>query len=374
MKKGILTGIILMMLLAGAEAAIQDLQGLAKTDFRSAKMYFNQQIFEKAIPFYEKVLEANPYHIESLMSLAGVEYEVNKDYWKAHALYERVLEAIDMVYAEYDELQATDSKAAGKYYKTYIKKAGLEKEKNSATTLLNNCWTYIFQEGLGKFKAEDYTGSLETYIPLLEIAPDSLITIKMIANNYFKLDDKVNGIKYFEMAYQMEPDNEETARMIGYNYLQLGEQEKAVVWYQKATENNPDNEDNFYNIGVIYNDLKRYQDAMAMFERVLVINPQNVDALYNARVIANQLKDIDSFVKYSQMEFDLNGEDAANLRLFCFQLVNLDANEQILKYGKKWAELAPDDPSPYQLMFVAAKKLGNKELQTEYQKKLSGMQ
>jgi len=374
MRKGIITSIILLMLIVGASAAVQELSGTAKTDFRSAKMYSNQKIYEKAIPFYEKVLVENPYHIESLMSIAGIYYEIDKNYINAHDTYVHALEAIEMVYAEYAELQKTDAKAAKKYYKTYIKKTDLEKKQTNAKSLKKNCWTILFSAGRDEYIAEDYSGSLATYLELLEIEPDSLKTIKMIGNTYFNMEELENGIMYYEMAYDKDPGNEVTSRLIAYNYLQLENNEKAVEWYLQAITDNPTDADTFYNLGVVYSDMELLEEAMNMFAEVLKIDNQNVDAIYNAKILAGQLKNVDKYVEFSQMEFDINGMDENIIRAFCYQLNNLEAWEQVLVYGEKWAAIATTDPQPYMLMYVAAKKLGDKDKSDVYQKKAAEMQ
>lgn len=372
MRKGILTGIVLLLLIT-ASAELQELEGTANRDFRSAKMYLNQQNYEKAMPLYESVLASNPYHIESLISVAGIYYDARSDYKTAYDLYARTLAAIDSVYAEYEELLQSDKKAAKKYHKKYIRKADLEENKENVEKFMQSCWTHLFQEGYESYQMKDYETALKKYNLLYEIAPDSLKTVKMLANSYFQNNETENGIKFYEKAYELDPGNEETARVIAYNYLELENREKAIEWYLQAIEDNPANVDNFYNVGILYDQLNRKEEALEMFDKVIQMEPDNADAIYNAKIIAQQLDMLDAYVSYSAMEFENTGYDAQTLSVFCYQLHNMEAYNYVLEYGEKWSELAPNDPAPLQLMVAAANKLGNKQLVKELGEKLGKM-
>jgi tetratricopeptide (TPR) repeat protein len=370
MKKVILTGILLLILVAGVQAELQDVSGMAKTDLRSANNYYRQKVFDKALNFYLSVLEANPYHIESLYNVGGIYYEIEQDYETAYKYYSRTLGAIDSLYAEYESIKAKDEKEGKKYYKKYIQKEDIEDKHDKSVLLLANCWTYMYQDGFEKYQEEKYEQALEHLTKLYELAPDSVLTVKMIANSHMLLENSEEAIKYYQKAFELEPDNEKNAQLIANKYYQLEDMENAVKWYQIASEIAPENPDNYYNMGVCYTTLEQKEEALAMFARTLEYEPENIDAIFNAKIIAQQLGDMDAYLQYAEMEFEINGYTADNLKVFCYQLNSLEAYEAVLKYGKKWAELAPNDPAPYQLMFLAANKLGRKQLAEEYQKKL----
>lgn len=369
MKKGLLIAVAILLLGISIQAELQEISGKSKTDFRSAKMYLKQQNYEKAMPFYEKVLAENPHHIESLFAIAGVYYDIDKNYKKAYATYANILEAIDMVYAEYEEIKAADEKKGKKYYKTWIKKADLEDKQEKAISLKQNCWALMLQNGIQKYQEEDYQGALEYISVLYELTPDSVKTIKLLGNCYFKLGNEEEGIKYYEEAYKLSKPDETTASLIAYKYSQLENIEKSIIWYSNAIEDNPENAENYYNLGVTYSNVDENEKAFEMFKKTLDYEPTNDDAIYNAKIFAQKLGLIDEYVNFYQMEFDRDGYDAATVRVFCYQLNNMEAYEHVLTYGQKWAELEPEETAPYQLMYAAATKLGRKDLAAEYLKK-----
>jgi len=373
MKKVLITGIMVVMLVAALAVDIQDLSGVGKKNLRSANNYYRQKIYEKAIPFYQQVIEENPYHVESLFNMSGIYYEIDMDYATAYEFYNRTLAAIQMVYDEYEQILASDEKAAKKYKKKYINKEDLEEKEKMAKLLQSNAWKYIYKKGYDNYVAEDYEAAISELEKLQALAPDSVLTIKMLGNTNLKLGNIEKAISYFKQLVELEPENEQNAQLIANQYFQLDQKDKAVTWYEKSAEINPENPDNYFNMGICYTNLEEPAQAMEMFNKTIEYDPENLDAIYNAKVIAMQLKDNVNFLKYSEMEFDINGYDPENLRIFCYQLNSMELYDAVLKFGEKWAELTPEDTAPYQLMFLAANKLGKKELKEKYQKKLQGM-
>jgi tetratricopeptide (TPR) repeat protein len=370
MKKVLITGIILLVVIL-AQAELQEVSGAAKTDLRSAGNYYRQKVFDKALGFYEKVLEANPYHIESLYNVAGIFYEIEKEYATAYNYYIRTLNSIDLVYQEYEELMLSDEKAAGKYHKKYIKGEDLEKKQELATTLLSNCWTLLYQKGYDLYMETKYEVALEKLEKLYEMAPDSVLTVKMIGNSYMMLDNNEKAIEYYELASELEPDNEKNAQLIANKYFQLENRQDAVAWYEKAAKINPENPDNYFNMGICYTDLGKKEKALEMFVKTLEYEENNIDAIHNAKIIALQLDDLENYLRFSRMEFEITGYNVDALRVLCSQLISLEAYEAVLEFGEKWSELDPQDPVPYQLMYLAADRLGRSELAAKYQKILS---
>ncbi|MDP8211316.1 MAG: tetratricopeptide repeat protein [Candidatus Stygibacter australis] len=373
MKKVLITGIILIVLIAAVAADIQDLNGVAKKNLRSANNYYRQKIYEKAMPFYQQVIEENPNHVESLFNMAGIYYEVDLDYATAYEFYNRTLSAIQKVYDEYAQLKETDEKAAKKYHKKYIDKEDLDKKEEMAKLLQSNSWKYIYKSGYDHYIVEEYDIAIQELTKLHALAPDSLLTIKMLGNSNLKQGNIETAISYFKQLVDLEPENEQNAQLIANQYFQLDQKDLAVQYYEKASEINPENPDNYFNMGICYTNLEEPAKAMAMFTTTLEYEPTNLDAAYNAKVIAQQLKDMDSFLRFSEMEFEINGYDAESLRVFCYQLNSLELYEAVLKFGEKWSDLAPNESAPYQLMFLAANKLGKIELKEQYQKKLQDL-
>ena len=373
MKKVLIAGLMVLMLIAVIQADIQDLSGNGKKNLRSANNYFRQKVYEKAMPFYQQVIDENPNHVESLYNMSGIYYEEDMDYETAYGFYNRTLTAIQMVYDEYAQILESDEKAAKKYKKKFIDKENLDEKKEMAKLLQSNAWKYIYKEGYDNYVAEDYEAAIITLEKLQELAPDSVLTIKMLGNTNLKLGNTEKTLTYFKQLVELEPEKEQNAQLIANQYFKLDQKDLAVQWYEKAASIAPENPDNYYNMGICYTNLEQPAEAMAMFSKTLEFEPSNVDAIYNAKIIAQQLQDMENFLRFSSMEFDVTGYNIENLQVFCYQLNSLQLYEAVLEYGEKWAELAPENSAPYQLMFLAADKLGNKDLKNKYQKKLQSL-
>ena len=358
MKKRVLLGLaILVICSTSLLAASQDLSAQGSKNLRSANMHLSGGRFEKAIPLYEKVLEDNPHHIIALNKMAGIYFDVQKNYKNANETYAKLFVEINDVYAEYNTLLETDAKAAKKFHKKNIKKAKLEALKNDIPKLMQSCWVKLFQDAQIDFKDENLESALEKFQYVLEIAPDSVKTLKMISFVYLRMGDNEQSLNYMKQVAEKDLTDDIVRTNIGNSNFENGNYEEAVTWYKAAIEINPENIDNYFNMALAYTNLKDKENTLKAYEELLVHDPANLDAIINASNIHAALGNLDQSIVYLKKGIELDPENIDWISFLAFKLVNEKRYEEALEYATKWKDLDPESTEAVQLINLAKQNL-----------------
>ena len=350
-----------------------ELTGQNKTDFRSADMYYNQKIFEKALPLYISILQDNPDHIETLEKTAGIYYEIKQDYYEANSLYTKAINSINKIFDDYEILKSEDKKEAKNFYKKNIIKHKLEDKIQQMKAFKFNCWIFIYKAANEQFKAEYYDIAAGEFIKLLSIAPDSVKTIKMISNCYVKMEKLDKALDYLLKIYEMSPSDLSIVEQIAGMYYEIEDYGKSAIWYDKASKLDPENASYIYDQGICYTNLKDNDNAFKSFAKVIEIDPTNIDAAYNAYNFANKLEKSDEALNYLKIAVDLE-DNSESLSVLCFQLYQAEMYDDVLKYSGKWYEQDNTSKDAVNLLYNSSKKLGKEELVEKYEKILRDLQ
>ena len=355
MRVKILIGFLLITVFAvNLLASSQDLTAEGKKNLRSANMHVKGGRFEKAMPFYELVLEENPNHIEAMEKIAGILYDQNKDYKQADLYYQRILNEIDNILAEYDELLKTDKKEAKKFYKKNIKKPNLNDDKiANLHKLRSSCWVKMFKEAQNE---TDDSIAIEKFLYIYSIAPDSIQTVKMLAFKYSNLGDQPKTLEYLIKAAEMDPADDMARTQIGNTYFDNENYEDAVIWYQSAADVNPENVDNFFNMALAYDKLENDEKTIENFEKVIEMDPSKLDAIINLSNKYAKTGDIDKSLELLKKAIELDPENVDFISFICWKLSQEKRYEELLTYATMWKELAPDSEDASMLINLANQK------------------
>lgn len=358
MKIKVLVVFILMFLVSAVLAdSSQDLTAEGKKNLRSANMHLGGSRFDKAFPLYELVLEENPHHIEAMEKIAGILYDQEHDYKQADNYYQKILEEIDNIYTQYEEMKAVDEKAAAKFYKSEIAKAKLEEKIDHINKLRSSCWVNLFNSAKAFFDEEDYDKALEEYLSLYEIAPDSLLTMKMLAHTYLMLERETESMEYMIIIAEMDENDDIVRTNLGNIMYQNGQFEEAVKWYKEAAEIKPDIIDNYYNMALAYIQLKDNENVIIAFEKVLEVEPDNLEAIVNISNLAAQIGDYEKSLNYLIKAVELDPENEEYVSILSYKLAQEKRFEEVLKYAERWQKLNPDSEEAAQLINLAKQNL-----------------
>lgn len=360
-------------------AISQDLSAQGKKNLRSANMHLGGKRHQKALPLYEQVLEENPNHIDALNNMAAIYYDITKDYIKAREYFIRLIDVINTVFAEYEELNETDEKAAKKYYKANIKKPKLEKMLKSVEQFKDNCFTQMVNNGKLKIQAEEYEAAIDIFNNIAEVIPDSTITYRLMALCYEKLDDMENARKFFIKTAQLDPSDIYAKQQVASLYFNSENFLESGNWYLSAAENDPESADNYFNAGVAYKKAKKDSLAYEAFQKALEFDPENMNIIITLSNIALSLKDNEASTMYLKQAVDLDAADgtidnAMYVTTLCYKLYGLKKFDTLIKYGTMWYELDNSSQEAVQMLYNASKEINDKALMDKYSKIYQEMQ
>jgi tetratricopeptide (TPR) repeat protein len=348
---------ILALFSASLFSASQDLTAYGKKNLRSANLHLKEGRPEKALPLYETVLQENPHNIEAMNNLAAIYYDTNKDYKKAHEYFTLTLQEINDVFTEYETLKESDEKAAKKFYKREIKKKDLTEMQERTPKFIQSCWIKLFNDAQEDFNAENYEISLDKFIYVYDLGPDSVVTMKMLAYNYMKLNDEENSLVFLEKVAENDLTDGMVRTQIGNTYFERGDYETASKWYNKAIEINPDNVDNYFNLAITYTKLKDQENTLSAYEKVLEFEPENLDALLYASNIHATLGNLDKSIEYLKKAIEVEPGNADRISFLAFKLAQEKRWDEALKYATMWKEIDQESTEAQNLINLANQNL-----------------
>ena len=357
MKKKIILLVAFALLISNAVFASQDLSAEGKKNLRSANMHLTGGRYEKALPLYESVLEENPNNIVALEKVAGIYFDVDKNYLEANNYYERLIDQIDLIFAEYEKLKTENEKDAKKFYKKYMKKADLDEKLENTKKLIASCWTKLFLEAQELFKNEQYDDSIAKFIVLNEIAPDSTKTLKMLAFAYNKKGDEEKSLEYMIKTTELDANDDMACTQIANTYFGKEDFDNAIIWYDKASQINPGNIDNFYNLALAYDKLEDDDNVLKYNLKVHELDPENLDAIINLSNKYAKMSDIDKSIEFLKKAIVLDPENVDFVEFLSWKLSQEKRYEELLTYANKWKELVPDSEDAQNLINLAKQKL-----------------
>lgn len=340
---------IMALSISSLFAESQVLSAEGKKNLRSGNMHLVGQRYEKALPLFEEVLEENPHNIEALQYIGAINYDVKRNYFVAHDYYKKANEEIQAILDEYEELNKIDAKKAKKFYKKQIKGPKFNKSYEDNAIHMKGCWINIFKKGQSLYKAEAYDETIEKFTALLEIGPDSLKTLKMIANTYLKQEKSEKAIEYLSLIAEKDQSDISTREQIASIYFNSEKFEDSITWYEKASEIEPNSPDNYFNTAICYSKLDNDEKAFELFAKTVEVDPTNLDAIINASNKAAAIENSPEQIKYLKMAIEIDAENATYISFLCYKLVKEKQYEELLKYSSKWLELVPDSDEAKQL-------------------------
>lgn len=370
--KFFVTLIVLLVLSGSLFAASQELTADGKKNLRSANMHLGGDRYEKALPLYESVIEENPHHIIALEKTGSIYYNMKKDYLKARSLFISAIQEINDIYAEYEELQKTDEKAAEKFYKKQIKKEKLDKILEQLKQFKDSCFDQLINAGKVKLNEEDYNGAIQIFTDVINVIPDSTLSYRLMALSYEKLEDTDNAIMYFRKTAELDPTDIIARQKLANYYFNAKQYEEAGNTFMEAAELEPENPDNFYNAGLAFMNAKKDSSAYNAFIESNKLSPTNMDILITLSNIAHKMDNNEESTRYLQEAVDLDKEDGKvdnpdYVTTLCYKLYGLKKFDELIEYGEIWHKLNPISKEAIQMLYNAVKELNNKELMSKYE-------
>ena len=275
-------------------------------EYTSAKLYIQQQEWEKAEEFLIKAVDAEPENPEIPYQLGYHIYGLQKKDWeKMNQSFDRALtidpnkkilgqektvkefvvmarsqfwaEIYNRGVVEFNEYQAASSDSASnaamkKAITTFEVSARIKPDEAQSYTMLSRCNHLAGNTD----KSEDYI------LKAVALSPDDA-TVNVTAGQIFmQKQDFEAALPYVKKAVELEPSNTKSIRNLAQIYYDTGQLEESIQTYEIAIDKETDREvkaDLYFNLGILYNRVGNLEEAEYNFINALDENPDDIEAV-----------------------------------------------------------------------------------------------
>ncbi len=268
--------------------AIVVLVGCASKELTSAKVYINQNNWDKAIEQLEAAIQVNPKDAEAYY-LLGEGYGQKSEWEKMNDAFAKSL-------AISPNFEARIKNTVDRYWVMNFNqgvgkvntKAGEQPDLQAAANLFAICTvidpkrpeayrnlavTYLRMNELQKAK--------DTYLSLLSVDPKNMIAYNEATRLLMEMKEYPQALELAEKALAVDPANAEAISNMAMVYDLMDEKEKAQQTYEQALQRNPDNQDLLFNLARLHFLNKEYNKAIELFQKVIALNPEDFDSNLN---------------------------------------------------------------------------------------------
>jgi tetratricopeptide (TPR) repeat protein len=274
-------------------------------EYTSAKLYIQQQEWEKAEEFLIKAVDAEPENPEIPYQLGYHIYGVQKKDWeKMNQSFDRAL-TIDpnkkilgqeKTVKEFVTMARTQFwvemfNRGGEEYNEYI--AAPMDEKDAA--LKKAIATYEVSARIKPDEAQSYimlstcnhnagnTDKSENYIlKAVKLSPNDAKANLTAGRIFMQKQEFETALPYVKKAVELEPSNTKSIRNLAQIYYDTGQLEESIQTYEIAIDKETDREvkaDLYFNLGILYNRVGDLEEAEYNFINALDENPDDIEAV-----------------------------------------------------------------------------------------------
>ena len=277
--------------------------GCASEELTSARLYIQQENWEKAEEFLIKALDVEPDNPEIPYLLGKMIYAKKKDWGKMNEMFDLAL-GID------EDKVILEGATVGEYVDQARSQFWIDKF-NTGVNKFNK-----FRKSSGDERKTALDNAILSFKEAIHINPGEPQTYPILATCFYEsgnndlakdyaskgavlaasnfdanftagqifssLEDKEGAISYFIKAVEIDPTSGSAIRYLAQAYYDLGQKEKSIETYQSAIKNETDlkvKADLHFNLGVLFMQVNRFTDAEDNFMMAYDMNPDDVEAL-----------------------------------------------------------------------------------------------
>ncbi len=277
--------------------------GCPSEEYTSAKLYLQQNDYEKAEEFLIKAITVEPDNPEIPFQLGHHIYgrsgrwaEMNDAFDKALAINpdakildgRTVDEFVNMsryqfwtdeynagvqAYNRAKNLEDEEKNGAIKdAINEFISAVNIKTDESLTYTMLSTCY----------FELGETDKSAELIIKAVSISPDD-VNANLSAGQILARNNRPSeALPYLEKAVELDPQNSAAIRTLAQTYYDVGNTEASISTYEQAINATTDNKtkaDLHFNLGILYNQVEEFDAAEDHFTTALDLNPSDVEAI-----------------------------------------------------------------------------------------------
>ena len=311
-------------------------------EYTSAKLYIQQQEWEKAEEFLVKALEVEPDNPEIPYQLGYHIYGLKNKDWK-------------MMNQSFDKALAIDPN-----------KKILDQPKTVKELVVmarTQFWAEVYNKGVAQFNlyrngkpdVKDLLlqTSINTFITSYEIKPDEAQSYLMLSTCLFLAGDELESEKYIIKAVELSPDDANINLTAGQIFMQKQELEQALPYIKKSVELDPSNTKSIRNLAQIYYDTGNMEKSIETYEEA--INKETdrkvkADLYFNLGILYNRVDDFEEAEFNFMNALDENPDDVEAIMGMAQVFENAEKWRKAEKFYRELIAIDPDNPEHYRGM------------------------
>ena len=290
--------------------------GCQNTAVTSAKVYMQQNNYDKAIEQCQIAIDQNPKDAEAYFVL-GKAYGAKGMYSEMKDAFDKSLSVSDVRAFDINALKdrywrEIFNSGVSSYRRDQLDKA-IEKFRLAIKIIPDSTSAYK-NLGITYSQMGEDSLAVETYLEAMEIAPQDLKLKTILGALYYKNAKYEKSIEVLKkVVEEADPNSKEYADAMismAFSYDFLGESEKAKETYLSALKKVPNNKDIVFNLGRLNFMQKNYEDAIENFKKVLELDPEDFESYLNIGNAYLQLEKFEESIPFYQKAVELKPDNA----------------------------------------------------------------
>ncbi|MCD6118042.1 tetratricopeptide repeat protein [bacterium] len=320
----------LLLVIVSSLIALFFATGCQQTAVTSAKVYMQQENYDKAIEQAQQAIKTMPNDQEAYYVL-GLAYGKKEQFKEMNEAFTKCLEISPMHKADIDHDR-----------KVY--------------------WIKVFNTGVNQIKQDKIKDAIASFELARELLPDRVDSYKNLAYCYSLLKEYDKSLEIYNGGLKVAPEDLELKKFIGHIYYSKKEYDKAIKVLtevvDKADPNSQTYKDALFDIAYSYDLKGEPENAIKMYQNALKIAPEDLDLIFNmARIYYLQEKYDDAITYFKKLLANNPDDFAANLSVGTAYLQK-ENYEDAITYLKKATELKPDNVNALNNLGVAYVRAG----------------
>ncbi|MBN2410933.1 tetratricopeptide repeat protein [candidate division KSB1 bacterium] len=357
--------VAVIMLLVG----ILSIMACQTKEVTSAKVYIQQDNWEKAIEQLENAIKLYPNDVEAHY-LLGEGY-ANQGNWDGmNQMFKKSLE----LSPQFDQqIKSTREKYWVTTFNSGVNRIN-GKDLDGAIEKFQTC-ILIDSQKIGAYRnlaialtqKQQFDEAKSMYQKALEIEPENVEVIQALAALYFDSKEYNKVVELENKALELDPTNTDPIANLALAYDFLGEKQLARETYEKALAMNPDDADLLFNLARLHYLNGEYEKAIELFGKVISSKPDDFDANVN---VGNAFLSMADNLRKVLVEKENNGQEVTpdeKDKLVSFY-------NQSIPYLEKAIAIKGDSVNIWNNLGIAYIQIGNKEKGEECFKKAEELQ
>ncbi len=333
--------------------------GCASEELTSAKLYIQQQNWEKAEEFLVKALDAEPNNPEVPFLLGDLIYGKRGDWEKMDAMFKKAMElGPDKTIMQGATVEKYVTNSREKYWVD---------QYNAGVKYFND-----YRGADGDAKDEFISKAIEALNNAILINPDDGKTYTLLATCYYQAGNKEKAKEIAERSVKQSPDDVQANLTAGQILNNIGDQEAAIPYFKKAVDLDPSNSAAIRNLAQVYYDLNQVENSIRTYEQAISKETDNkikADLYFNLGVLYMKVEDFTQAEDNFNMAYDLNPDDVEALVGMAQTFEGAGKWSRAEKYYKELIFIDPDNPNHYKGMARVLLKQGKADEATHYYQK-----